>query len=190
MCKMENEPSAESCKFAEDNKSSPRGLDFSADRVVKYMITSGLTLSTAESCTGGLIAEAVTRVAGASATFRGGVVSYSEEVKQKVLGVSSDTLERFTVYSEQVASEMSLGVMRLMQTDAAIGVTGIAGPGGGTEDKPVGTVYVSVRYGSRETVKDLRLYEEYEKPDRELIRQTTAQRALEMLMTLLESEVI
>lgn len=191
MCKLINDSADTVGKFAEADKSVPEGLDSSVRRVVKYIITSRVTLSTAESCTGGLIAAAVTSVAGASEIFRGGVAAYSEEIKREVLGVSAETLERFTVYSAEVASEMSSGVMKLMHTDAAIGVTGIAGPGGGSPEKPVGTVYVSVRYKDKEVVKDLALYKEYEDLDRDRIRLLTVQFALEMLEDLLvcESEV-
>ena len=152
------------------------------------MKDKGLTLSTAESCTGGLVSESITSVAGASAVFKGGVCSYSEEVKQKVLGVSEDTLREFTVYSPQVASQMSEGVMRLMGTDAAIGITGIAGPDGGTDEKPVGTVYVSVRFGEKELVKDLALYKDYEELDRKKVRCLAAVRSLEMLLEIILKE--
>ncbi len=188
MCNLPKNAGDSSSEFAEDNKSLDKRLDIAADRVVKYMITSRITLSTAESCTGGLIAEKVTGVSGASEIFRGGVVSYSEEVKRKVLGVGQETLDEFSVYSAQVASQMSEGVMRLMDSDAAVGVTGIAGPNGGSDDKPVGTVFVSVRYKSMEEVRDLRLYEEYENMDREFIRHHAALSALEMLERLLLSE--
>ncbi|MBR6046174.1 MAG: CinA family protein [Ruminococcus sp.] len=174
-----------SCNFAKDNKMVTKRLDIVTDRVVKYMIAKHISLSAAESCTGGMISEKVTGVAGASAVYAGGVCSYSEDVKERVLGVSRETLDRFTVYSAETADEMSAGVMRLMRTDAAIGVTGIAGPGGGSEEKPVGTVYVSVRYKDKKTVRDLALYKEYEDPDREFIRIAASAEALEMLEQLL-----
>jgi PncC family amidohydrolase len=188
MCNLKNNPRNAPPDFAEDNKSVTEGLDIVTERVVKYIITSGVTLSTAESCTGGMIAERITSIAGASAVFAGGVVSYSEDIKERVLGVKRETLDRYTVYSAETASEMSRGVMELMRTDAAVAVTGLAGPGGGTEERPVGTVFVSVRYKNREEVRDLRLYEEYESLDRELIRLLTVRRALEMLEALLVSE--
>ena len=188
MCNLKNNLRSAPSEFAEDNKSVSEGLDIVAERVVKYIITSGVTLSTAESCTGGMIAERITSIAGASAVFAGGVVSYSEDVKERVLGVKRETLGKYTVYSAETASEMSRGVMELMKTEAAVAVTGIAGPGGGTEEKPVGTVFVSVRYKNREEVSDLRLYEEYESLDRELIRLLTVRRAFEMLEELLVSE--
>ena len=188
MCNLKNNPENAPAVFAEDNKSVTEGLDIVTDRVVKYIITSGVTLSTAESCTGGMIAERITSIPGASGIFAGGVVSYSEDVKVNVLGVKRETLDKHTVYSAETASEMSRGVMDLMKTEAAIAVTGLAGPAGGSAEKPVGTVFVSVRHKNREEVRDLRLYEEYESLDRELIRLLTVRRALEMLEGLLMSE--
>ena len=103
---------------------------------------AGLTLSVAESCTGGLLASMVTDVSGSSDYFRGGVVAYLEEVKASVLGVSWDSIRSYTVYSHQVAKEMASGVRALMGSDIGLSTTGIAGPTGGTPDKPVGLVYV------------------------------------------------
>lgn len=185
MCNVKENRSMASCIFAEDNKRVTKSLDIVTDRVVKYMIAKGITVSAAESCTGGLLSEKITSVSGASACYHGGVCSYTEEVKMKVLGVKKETLEKYTVYSAETASEMSRGVRELMQTDCSVGITGIAGPSGGTEEKPVGTVYVSVRYKDREIVRDLRLYDKYEKTDRELIRTASAMCALEMLEELI-----
>lgn len=188
MCNVKDNRCVGSCIFAEDNKLVTKRLDIVTDRVVKYMIARGLTLSAAESCTGGMLSEHITSVAGASACYCGGVCSYTEEVKMRVLGVSKETLERFTVYSEQTASEMSECVRKLMGTDCSVGITGIAGPSGGTKEKPVGTVYVSVRYKDAELVRDLRLYEEYENLDRNIIRTVTVCKALEMLEALIGRE--
>ena len=188
MCNLKNIPRKAPQGFDQDAESLPQSLDIVAGRVVKYILARGVTLSTAESCTGGMLAECITSVPGASGAFAGGVVSYSEDVKMKVLGVKKETLDAYTVYSAETASEMSRGVMELMGTDAAAAVTGIAGPGGGTAERPVGTVFVSVRYKNREEVRDLRLYEEYEGLDRETIRMLTVRSALEMLEQLLVSE--
>ncbi len=177
-------------RFYEDDNLVTKTIDSTASFVVKYMTEHGLTLSAAESCTGGLLAASITAVSGASAMFKGGAVTYAEEMKVKLLGVSTETLERFTVYSEQTAEEMSRGVRTLMETDYGIGITGIAGPSGGTAEKPVGTVYVSVS-GKRGTVTaDLALYKEddYEKLDRRAIRELTVLRSLEMLVELLEQD--
>ncbi len=188
MCKMEDKRGAVSVKIAEDNKLVTKRLDSLSARVVEYMITNRRTLSAAESCTGGLISERLTSVAGASAVYKGGVCSYTEEIKQSVLGVSRETLERYTVYSAETAAEMCRGVRKLMDTDLAVSVTGIAGPSGGTEDKPVGTVYVCAGNGKKERVKELRLYNEYEEMDRELIRRASAAEALELLLELMTDE--
>ena len=112
--------------------------------VHKTLIERGLTLSTAESCTGGNIARLLTAQAGASAYFRGGVVAYSNEVKESVLGVKHATLETLGAVSEETVREMVEGVRHRLGADLAIATTGIAGPDGGTPDKPVGTVWIAV----------------------------------------------
>lgn len=101
-------------------------------------------IATAESCTGGLLAHTLTNIPGSSAYFKGGVVSYSNEVKMKVLGVKRETLEQYGAVSEQTAREMAEGVKNLMEVDVAVATTGIAGPGGGTPSKPVGLVYIGL----------------------------------------------
>ncbi|MBR1739310.1 MAG: CinA family protein [Ruminococcus sp.] len=144
------------------------------------MIENRITIAAAESCTGGLLSAMITSVPGASEIYPGGLCSYSEEIKMKLLGVKKKTLDRYSVYSAETAREMSAGAVKLFGTDCGIGITGIAGPGGGTEDKPVGTVFISVRYKDRELSERLRVYEEYEDPTREKIRETAAVRALLM----------
>lgn len=186
MCKTVRKEVGILIEFAKDNKAVTETIDNVAEAVVSYLMQKSITLSVAESCTGGMLSEAVTSVSGASKVYLGGVCSYTEEMKMQVLGVKEETLEKYTVYSGQVASEMSRGVMELTGSVASVGITGIAGPDGGTDDKPVGTVYVSVRFGDRETVRDLMLYRECEKADRKTIRQLTTVKALEMLMTLVE----
>ncbi len=112
--------------------------------VCDLLIKNGLKLATAESCTGGLLAEKITSVSGASACFDCGVITYSNEQKQKLLGVSGETLDKFGAVSEQTALEMCRGVRDIAQADFGIGITGIAGPSGGTEEKPVGLVYIGI----------------------------------------------
>ena len=109
----------------------------------------GETLATAESCTGGNIAHEITRVAGSSVYFKGSVVAYSNEVKARVLNVSSETLSGFGAVSRETVLQMVSGVQRLLSSDCAIATSGIAGPGGGSVEKPVGTVWIAVRYGER-----------------------------------------
>jgi PncC family amidohydrolase len=103
-----------------------------------------LTISAAESCTGGLILHRLTNVAGSSAYVMGGVVSYSNQAKMKFLDVQEDTLNKYGAVSEQVAVQMAQGARHAFATDIALSVTGIAGPGGGTEAKPVGLTYIAL----------------------------------------------
>ena len=115
-----------------------------AELVHKTLTERGLTLATAESCTGGTIASSLTAQAGASAYFKGGVVAYSNEVKECALGVQHSTLEAHGAVSEETAREMAEGVRTRLGADLAIATTGIAGPDGGTKEKPVGTVWIAV----------------------------------------------
>jgi nicotinamide-nucleotide amidase len=105
---------------------------------------NGETLSVAESCTGGGLGAAITDIAGSSAYFEGGIISYSNEVKKNSLGVKQETLDSFGAVSEQTAIEMAKGVRKKLNSDYGISITGIAGPGGGTEEKPVGTVWIGL----------------------------------------------
>lgn len=113
----------------------------------------GETLATAESCTGGNIAHEITRIAGSSVYFKGSVVAYSNEVKTRVLNVSSEILSGFGAVSRETVLQMVSGVQRLLSSDCAIATSGIAGPGGGSVEKPVGTVWIAVRYGERSEVE-------------------------------------
>ena len=115
-----------------------------AELVHKTLTERGLTLATAESCTGGTIASQLTAQAGASVYFNGGVVAYSNEVKECALGVQHSTLEAHGAVSEETAREMAEGVRKSLGADIAIATTGIAGPDGGTREKPVGTVWIAV----------------------------------------------
>ncbi len=115
------------------------------EQVVGELLRSeGKTLATAESCSGGLLGSRITDVAGSSDYYLGGIVAYSNDLKQRLLGVSQSTLERFGAVSEQSAREMALGVCRTSGADIGVAITGIAGPGGGSEDKPVGTVAIAL----------------------------------------------
>ncbi len=112
-----------------------------ASRLGETLKARGLTLALAESCTGGMASQFVTAIAGSSAWFDRGFVAYSNQAKIEMLGVSSQTLERFGAVSEQTATEMALGALKNSQAQISGSITGIAGPDGGTEDKPVGTVF-------------------------------------------------
>ncbi len=111
----------------------------------------GWTICTAESCTGGLIAHRLTNIAGSSAYMLGGVVTYSYEAKMQLIGVPEATLNAYGAVSEPTARAMVEGVRALFNADIAISVTGIAGPGGGTAEKPVGLVYIGLAVRDRET---------------------------------------
>lgn len=115
-----------------------------AEAVVREASALEIKLTTAESCTGGLTAGAITAVPGSSEVFDGGAVTYSNEIKSKLLGVRKETLESFGAVSPQTAQEMACGAIALTDSDIAVSLTGIAGPGGGTTEKPVGLVYISV----------------------------------------------
>jgi PncC family amidohydrolase len=113
-------------------------------RLGALLIGRGWTLCAAESCTGGLALHRLTNVAGSSAYVLGGVVAYANEIKHRLLGVSDTSLATYGAVSEQVAREMALGARRLFGADIAISITGIAGPSGGTPEKPVGLTYVGL----------------------------------------------
>lgn len=112
----------------------------------KLLKEQGAMLATAESCTGGLIARRITETSGSSAYFKGGIVAYSNEIKEQLLGVRHETLEQYGAVSEQTAKEMALGCLNVMGADYAIATTGIAGPTGGTDEKPLGLVYIAVAH--------------------------------------------
>ncbi|MBR2444472.1 MAG: nicotinamide-nucleotide amidohydrolase family protein [Clostridia bacterium] len=105
---------------------------------------NGLSLATAESCTGGLVAKTITDVSGASEVFLGGVVSYQNDIKINVLGVSKSTIDAYSEVSFSCAEEMALGICKVMSSNIGISTTGFAGPTGGTEKDPVGTVYIGI----------------------------------------------
>lgn len=119
----------------------------------KLLNERSLTLAAAESCTGGLVSSRITDVAGSSAYFLGGIVSYSNEAKASLLGVSWDTLNQKGAVSKETVIEMARGARRVFNTDIAVSVSGIAGPGGGTPDKPVGTVWVGLATPSGEEAR-------------------------------------
>ena len=115
-----------------------------ASVIGKLLIERGATLATAESCTGGQLGHRITEVAGASAYYLGGVVAYSNDIKEQLLGVHTDTLTQYGAVSAQTAEAMAIGCRQLFQTDYAIATTGISGPTGGTEEKPLGTVWIAI----------------------------------------------
>lgn len=113
-----------------------------SQQVGALLLRKHYMLATAESCTGGLIGHLVTEISGSSAYFAGGAIVYSYEAKERVLGVKHETLMSVGAVSYEVAQEMALGALKLYNADVAVSVTGVAGPGGGSPDKPVGTVHI------------------------------------------------
>ena len=148
-----------------------------AKETVSECIEKKATFGTAESCTGGLISASVTDVAGASAVFFGGIVSYDNSIKEKLLGVPAQILAEKGAVSPETAGIMSSGARRALGVDYAVAVTGIAGPGGGTSTKPVGLVYISVASESGVTVT-----ENHFSGDREAVRLQTVEKALTLLL--------
>jgi nicotinamide-nucleotide amidase len=140
------------------------------------LAVGGFTLATAESCTGGLVAERVTEVPGSSVYFREGVVAYSNEAKVRLLGVPSDLIAEYGAVSAPVAEAMADGVRLRADADFGVSVTGIAGPDGGTEDKPVGLVYLALSDDAHTEHRKLLL-----PGDRQLIRWRASQAALDLL---------
>lgn len=144
--------------------------------VADILVKRGLTFTTAESCTGGLISARIVNVSGVSAVFKGGFVTYANEAKVKLLGVKEETLTQFGAVSEQTAREMVTGAAQAMEADVAVAVTGIAGPDGGTKEKPVGLVYIGYYVCGEVHVKEYHFA-----GNRTEIRENTAQTALKQL---------
>jgi len=144
--------------------------------VVREMTERHQTLALAESCTGGAISHRITNVSGASVSFLGGFVTYSNEAKQKFLGVQAETLAQYGAVSEPTAREMAEGARRAMGADYAIAVTGVAGPTGGTDAKPVGTVFIALA-----TVDGTKVIRMLNRWDREAFKAVTGNQALELL---------
>lgn len=142
-----------------------------------------LTLSVAESCTGGLVSKMITDIPDASFYFKGGIVPYHDTIKYEILGVDRQILEKYGAVSSQVAIAMARNIKKLCKTDIGIGVTGIAGPGGGTAEKPVGLVYIAYAYQTKEDV-----LEQYFTGDRLIRREKTALFALDNLRRMLLEE--
>jgi nicotinamide-nucleotide amidase len=150
--------------------------------VAKLLISNKLTIATAESCTGGLLAGRLINYPGISQSYMEGAVTYSNEAKMSRLGVKKETLDNFGAVSEETAREMADGIVKAAGTDVGISVTGIAGPGGGTTEKPVGLVYVGLNIKGSVKVKKFNFTGEREK-----IRNTTVISTLDWLRAELES---
>ncbi len=149
-------------------------------KLVEKLKEKKLTISTAESCTGGLIAKLITDLPGASDVFIGGIVCYSNDMKMKWLGVKKNTLEQNGAVSEQTVQEMLNGIARETGSDIAVAVSGIAGPTGGTPQKPVGTVFIGIAVQNQSIVKHF-LFQ----GSRDEVRTSSARKAAELILSLL-----
>ena len=145
--------------------------------LVEKLLRQGKTIASAESCTGGYVSKRITNVSGSSSILDGSIVTYANRVKEEFVGVSHETLEKYGAVSPQTAIEMARGVRKLFGADVGISTTGVAGPTGGTPEKPVGRVYVGVSCDSYEEVRELNLGE---KATREYIRYVSASNALDL----------
>lgn len=125
------------------------------EKLVALLREKNLVMACAESCTGGLVAKRITDVSGSSAVFNCGIVSYSNEIKEKILGVKSETLKQYGAVSEQTVREMVEGVLKISGADIAVSVSGIAGPNSDNTSKPVGLIYLAVSDGKRTIVTQL-----------------------------------
>ena len=151
--------------------------------VVELLSKNGLSITAAESCTGGLVCGKIVNVAGASEVFRGGYITYSNKQKRNVIGVKKRTLEKYGAVSEQVAAEMAKGVLEVSKADVAISTTGIAGPGGGTPEKPVGLVYIGCAVKNKVYVEKFNF-----SGSRNKVRESTVVAALSMVRKYVSSE--
>lgn len=150
------------------------------ERIVKELRERKFTITTAESCTGGLLAGRLLNVSGASEVYNEGHITYSNEAKERLLGVSHSTLETYGAVSTKTAEEMALGAAKAAQAEVGLSTTGIAGPGGGTLDKPVGLIYVGCAVNGVVTVKECRFH-----GNREENRNAAVEAALELLWEIL-----
>jgi PncC family amidohydrolase len=154
-----------------------QSLDGLVGQLQERCLGRGVTVATAESCTGGYIAKSITDIAGSSGYFRGGVVSYSNEAKMRLLGVPADQLAAHGAVSAQVARSMAVGVLAATGAVLAVAVTGISGPGGGSPAKPVGLTYVAVADSAGVDVRRF-----VWQGDRAANREATVRAALELLL--------
>ena len=151
-----------------------------AEALVKILRDRGLKVTFAESCTGGLLGATLTSVSGASDVFDGSIVSYANEVKADKLGVDRNTLATVGAVSEDSARQMALGACKTFSADCAAAITGIAGPGGGTSEKPVGTVFISAAFNGNVKVEHCLF-----SGDRAKVRDQSVAKALDMLIEIL-----
>ncbi len=152
--------------------------------VGRLLLKKKLTLSVCESCTGGMLGAIITGIPGSSRYFKGGIIVYSDEIKNRIAGVKTVTLKKFGAVSVQTAREMAKGVRRVTKTDIGISITGIAGPGGGTRAKPVGLVFIA--FASKNTTS---IHEFKFSGSRENIRKKTCISALKLLIKFVQENL-
>ena len=154
-----------------------------AGDVVRLLKERGLKITFAESCTGGLMSSGIVSIPGASEVFYGSIVSYDNSIKENCLGVSKDVLESVGAVSFECARQMASGVRKVMKSDIAVSATGIAGPGGGTHEKPVGTVFLG--FSSSKNTISIKTFSE---GDRQQIRNLTCLKAYALVLYMLKNE--
>ena len=159
----------------------PQDIISAAEAIIRDFTAAGLMLSTAESCTGGLIAGALTEISGSSAVVDRGFVTYTNTAKMEMLGVQEATLSRFGAVSEETARQMVHGALFRSRADIAVAVTGIAGPGGGSAEKPVGLVHLAAKSRAGALVHRKMLYCDIGRSE---VRLATVRTALEMIVSL------
>ena len=155
-------------------KENERSLE---EQIVTALLDRKWEITTVESCTGGAVAARIVNIAGASEVLKEGYITYCDEAKKKLAGVKEETLRNYTAVSRQAAEEMALGGIRAAGADMALAVTGLAGPGGGTKERPVGLVYVGCAVHGQAVVKELRL-----NGSRQEIRDQAAEEALKLAL--------
>ena len=146
------------------------------EAIIKKLIEKNIKLATAESCTGGMLGKLITSVPGASSIYGYGFITYANEAKSRILGVKNETLEAYGAVSEQTALEMASGALDKSGADIAVSITGIAGPGGGTPEKPVGLVYIAIADKNNKEFRKLLLTGE-----RETIRKKACEKVFELI---------
>ena len=151
-------------------------------KIVNRLIKKKLTISTAESCTGGLLSSTIISVAGSSKVFKLGLVTYSNPSKIKVLKVFKNIIRKYGTVSEQVCLAMVMNLNKISKTNISISITGIAGPSGGTKIKPVGLVYVGIKKGNRVEVKKYL----FKNKGRSFIQKATVNKSLELILSVLK----
>lgn len=142
------------------------------EQIVKKLQEKNYTITTAESCTGGLLAGRILNVSGASNVYKEGYITYANESKEKILGVQHETIETHGAVSRETAKEMVIGAAKAANAEVALSTTGIAGPGGGTPEKPVGLIYIGCLVGEQMVIKELRLHGSREENRLETVNET------------------